>query len=131
LAVFDARVFAIDDPVEVANYFVWRQQDAVRNAVAMAAQAEFSAKELHGVSVSQMRAKLADERGIDFDAYCEAQRRGFAVVSDRQVGDVVYTDKRSGEERVAEGVERRVWKVIGAPEFVRSEWLAELIPARD
>src|SRR5262249_28462896 len=37
-ATFDARVFTIADPVEVANYFVWRQRDAVRNSIAMAAQ---------------------------------------------------------------------------------------------
>src|SRR5690606_41110404 len=26
-ALFDARVFTISDPVEVANYFLWRQRD--------------------------------------------------------------------------------------------------------
>src|SRR5690606_41509505 len=47
-ALFDARVFTISDPVEVANYFLWRQRDAVRNSISMAAQAHFSHKRLHG-----------------------------------------------------------------------------------
>jgi len=47
-ATFDARVFTIPDHVEVANYFVWRQQDAERNSVAMLAQHYASHKELHG-----------------------------------------------------------------------------------
>ena len=41
MAFFDARVFTIPDPVEVENYFVWRQKDAVRNSLAMHAQSLF------------------------------------------------------------------------------------------
>jgi tRNA(His) guanylyltransferase len=47
-AVFDARVFIIPDPIEVENYFVWRQQDAERNSVMMLARAYASHKELAG-----------------------------------------------------------------------------------
>lgn len=38
-ATFDARVFTVADPREVGNYFIWRQRDAVRNSISMAAQA--------------------------------------------------------------------------------------------
>src|SRR5271170_4253431 len=47
-AVFDARVFTIPDPIEVENYFVWRQQDAERNSVMMLARAYASHKALAG-----------------------------------------------------------------------------------
>ena len=47
-AMFDARVFTIPDAVEVENYFVWRQNDASRNSVQMAARAAYSHKELEG-----------------------------------------------------------------------------------
>ena len=40
-AQFDARVFTIPDPVEVENYFIWRQQDATRNSIQGIAQANF------------------------------------------------------------------------------------------
>jgi tRNA(His) guanylyltransferase len=47
-AVFDARVYTIPDPIEVENYFVWRQQDAERNSVMMLARAYASHKQLAG-----------------------------------------------------------------------------------
>jgi tRNA(His) 5'-end guanylyltransferase len=47
-AVFDARVFTVPDPIEVENYFVWRQQDAERNSVMMLARAHASHKQLAG-----------------------------------------------------------------------------------
>jgi len=47
-ATFDARVYTIPDLIEVENYFVWRQQDAERNSVAMLAQSYASHKQLMG-----------------------------------------------------------------------------------
>ena len=47
-AVFDARVFTIPDPIEVENYFVWRQQDAERNSIMMLARAYASHRQLAG-----------------------------------------------------------------------------------
>jgi hypothetical protein len=44
-AMFDARVFNIPKE-EVANCFIWRQQDATRNAIQMLGQTYFSHKEL-------------------------------------------------------------------------------------
>jgi tRNA(His) guanylyltransferase len=52
VATFDARVWTIPDHVEVENYFVWRQQDAVRNSVMMLARAHASHKQLHGKNQS-------------------------------------------------------------------------------
>lgn len=40
-AVFDCRAFDIPRD-EVVNYFIWRQQDAVRNSISSLAQAHFS-----------------------------------------------------------------------------------------
>ncbi len=40
-AMFDARVFNIPED-EIANYFIWRQQDATRNALQMLGQCIFS-----------------------------------------------------------------------------------------
>lgn len=52
VATFDARVWTIPDHVEVENYFVWRQQDAVRNSIMMLARAHASHKQLHGKNQS-------------------------------------------------------------------------------
>lgn len=45
-ALFDSRVFNLP-PHEVANYFIWRQQDAERNSIQMLARSHFSHKQLH------------------------------------------------------------------------------------
>lgn len=51
---FDARAFVVPDLNEVCNYLIWRQQDATRNSVSMAARAEFSHKDCHGKTTPQL-----------------------------------------------------------------------------
>lgn len=45
---FDCRVFQLPNETELANVFIWRELDAVRNSVQMLAQANFPHKELQG-----------------------------------------------------------------------------------
>jgi tRNA(His) 5'-end guanylyltransferase len=79
-ATFDSRAYTIPDRTEVLNYFQWRQQDAIRNAVSMAAHAHFSHKSLHGVNTDQMQERLFQEKGINFKTeYGDAERRGSLV----------------------------------------------------
>lgn len=54
-ANFDARVWTMADITEVANYFLWRSQDASRNSVQMVARSHYSQKELHGKNISQLQ----------------------------------------------------------------------------
>ncbi len=62
LAVFDCRAWNL--PLhEVANYFVWRQQDAIRNSVSGLAQSVFSSKQLHGVNSGGML-EMLQSRGV-------------------------------------------------------------------
>lgn len=75
-ALFDARVFTIPSSVEVANYFVWRQRDALRNSVSMAAQAHFSHKELQGVSSAGMQEMLWSRKDVNWNDYPARHRRG-------------------------------------------------------
>lgn len=51
-ATFDARVYSIPDFIEVENYFVYRQKDAIRNSTTMLAQAYASHKQLQGKSTA-------------------------------------------------------------------------------
>lgn len=59
-ALFDSRVFVLPDATEVANYLIWRQRDAERNSVSMAARSVFSHRELQGLIGPQMREKLLE-----------------------------------------------------------------------
>jgi tRNA(His) guanylyltransferase len=51
---FDSRAFIVPDLNEVTNYLIWRQQDASRNSVSMAARASFSHKECSHKTTPQM-----------------------------------------------------------------------------
>jgi len=76
LAQFDARVFIIPEIEEVVNYFIWRQQDATRNSISMAAQSMFSHKELHGKSCNQMQDMMMTEKGVNWNDYEVGFKRG-------------------------------------------------------
>jgi tRNA(His) guanylyltransferase len=129
LAFFDSRVFTIPDPVEVPNYFIWRQQDATRNSISAAAQAHFSHRDLVGKSSGQMQEMLWSRHGVNWNDYDPRFKRGTALTSNVELGDVAYVDKRTGESRVAEGVERRVWTINAPPVFTQDRaYLAEQIP---
>ncbi|MEZ0090015.1 tRNA(His) guanylyltransferase Thg1 family protein [Streptacidiphilus sp. EB129] len=129
-ALFDARVFTLADPVEVANYFLWRQRDAVRNSISMAAQAYFSHRQLHQVNTGRMQEMLWAEHRINWNDYPDGCKRGRTTV--RHVGEreVSYTDKRS-QEQVTTTAVRSWWETSGAPHFTAEPngWLASVIPA--
>ena len=60
---------------EAANTVLWRELDASKNSVSMAARTRFSHKELHGKSTTQMKAMLK-EQGVDWDQYPDDFKRG-------------------------------------------------------
>jgi tRNA(His) guanylyltransferase len=57
---FDARVFVVPDLNEVTNYLIWRQQDATRNSVSMAARAVFSHRQCDRKTTPQLIDMLRD-----------------------------------------------------------------------
>ncbi len=128
LAFFDSRVFTIPDPIEVVNYFVWRQQDATRNSILSAGQAHFPHRELQGVSTDEVQERLFQDAGVNWNDYDPRFKRGTAVTPHVVVDDVRYTDKRTGEERVAPDVERRVWRVAAPPIFTQDKpWITSAV----
>lgn len=74
-AMFDARCFNIPKE-EVANCFIWRQQDATRNAIQMLGQTCFSHKQLDNKSTSDIQDMLMLEKGINFNCMPTAFKRG-------------------------------------------------------
>jgi tRNA(His) 5'-end guanylyltransferase len=113
-AMFDGRVFTIPSAVEVANYFLWRQRDAVRNSIAMAAQACFSHSRLHGLNGDQMQELLWQEAGINWNDYPEGARRGRICRRITSETDLPWAH----------------WLPMPAPRFAAEpgNWLAEAIP---
>ena len=65
-AMFDSRCFNIPKE-EVCNCFIWRQQDATRNAIQLLGQNYFSSKELHKKSCNDIQDMLMTKRGLNFN----------------------------------------------------------------
>ncbi len=83
-ATFDARVFSIPER-DAGNYFIWRQQDAIRNSVQSLGQAHFSHKELQRKSAEDIKAMLidkpksTDDPWVSWEAQPEEFKYGFLV----------------------------------------------------
>ena len=79
-AYFDSRVFNIPKD-DVANYFLWRQLDAIRNGIQAAGNANFSPTQLHKLNTTKIKEKLLKEKNIDYvkDTPMKYQR-GFCVI---------------------------------------------------
>lgn len=80
-AMFDSRAFILPQ-YEVCNYFIWRQQDATRNSIQMAAQSMFSHKELHGIGCDQLQEKMWQEKNVNWNGYTIPQKRGSCIVKE-------------------------------------------------
>ena len=127
--LFDSRIFTIPGPVEVANYFLWRQRDCVRNSISMAAQAHFSHNRLHGLNGGQMQELLWSEKGINWNDYPDGAKRGRVCQRITGEEEITYTDKRTSVERTAKAT-RSHWISEGAPHFTAApgSFLAGVIP---
>ena len=78
-AMFDARCFNIPED-EVVNCFIWRQQDATRNAIQMLGQSNFPHKALQGKSCNQIQDMLMVTKGINFNDMPVEFKRGVCCI---------------------------------------------------
>jgi tRNA(His) guanylyltransferase len=79
LATFDSRAFVVPNLREAYHCLLWRQQDAVKNAISMAAHTYFSHKSLQGAHGPDMQERLFQEKGINFNDYPAFFKRGTFV----------------------------------------------------
>ena len=77
-AMFDARVFVLPAD-EVCNYFIWRQQDAIRNSIQAVGQANFSHKELMNKNCENIKQMLV-EKNIKWESLPISHQRGVCVI---------------------------------------------------
>jgi len=75
-AFFDARVWSVPGLREAADVMVWRQEDAIKNAVSMAAQSVYpNHKHLHGKS-SREKIQMMADKGIVWADFPEFFKSG-------------------------------------------------------
>lgn len=107
MAEFDARAFQIPFIDEVENYFIWRQQDAVRNSISSVAQSIYSHSELNGVKTNEMQ-ELIFQKGINWNDYDFRKKRGAVI------GKVEVELKRGNDTFT-----RSKWQVLETPTFTQ------------
>jgi tRNA(His) 5'-end guanylyltransferase len=93
LANFDSCVFNIPKE-EVANYFLARQKDAVKNSISMLAQSLYSHKELNLKNTNQMQ-EMCFKKGCNWNDLPFEQKRGSFIIKNTYVNDelaIVYPD---------------------------------------
>lgn len=84
---FDARVFQVPTQTEAANAVLWREKDACKNAVSMAARSFFPHSELQGKSGPQMQEMMFQRGGQNFNDYPASFKRGtFLQARTRETG---------------------------------------------
>ena len=85
-AMFDARCFNIPKE-EVTNCFIWRQQDATRNAIQMLGQCNFPHKDLQGKSCNDIQDMLMLQKGINFNDMPTEFKRGVCCIKEEYAPD--------------------------------------------
>jgi len=75
MACFDARAFNIPKD-EISNYFIWRQNDAIRNAILSVAQLVMPSSELMNKNIKQLKSILTDKYNVQFEGIPSRCLRG-------------------------------------------------------
>ncbi|CAE7860292.1 unnamed protein product [Symbiodinium microadriaticum] len=89
MPVFDNRVWEVPVLYEATNCFIWREKDATRNSVQMAARSVYSHSECHNKNNSELQEMLF-QKGINWNDYPTHFKRG------------VYVRKRTVERNFTE-----------------------------
>lgn len=75
MPTFDCRVWNVPTKMEAVNCILWREQDATRNSITMAARSYYSDKELFGKHGGQMQEMLF-QKGVNWNDYPAFFKRG-------------------------------------------------------
>lgn len=86
--MFDARAFILPEE-EIINYFIWRQQDATRNSIQMAARAYFSHKECENKNSNELQNMLIN-KNINWNDYKVWEKRGICIHKIKVMERTVY-----------------------------------------
>ena len=75
LGFFDSRAWQVPTLEEAANTFLWRELDATKNSISMAARSYYSHKALMGKKAAEMQEMLF-QKGVNWNDYPDFFKRG-------------------------------------------------------
>lgn len=78
IALFDCRVWSVPTTWEAVNAILWREQDATKNSISMAARHYYDHKDLHRKTGKEMQEMLF-QKGINWNDYPSFFKRGTYV----------------------------------------------------
>lgn len=117
LPSFDARVWQVPSKAEAVNVFQWREWDATKNSISMAASVHYSQSELDGVPTNKRQAMLLD-RGVNWNDYPAFFKRGTYVQSMHTYKPFLEAEirllppKHAAHTNPGMTVQRREWNVV-------------------
>lgn len=79
--VFDSRVFSIPTQIEAYNYFLWRQQDCIRNSKLTLAQTHLGKNQCHGFCTNDLVNKL-NNNGIFWSEQKNGHKYGRFIIKE-------------------------------------------------
>ena len=95
---FDCRCFNIPRE-EVTNYFIWRQQDWMRNSLQMLARDSYSQKELHLKTVPMMH-EMLHEKGVNWADLEDRFKNGGTCLGGKLWKGVIFKENRDIVEKM-------------------------------
>jgi tRNA(His) 5'-end guanylyltransferase len=122
LPLFDCRAWNVPNLVEAANSFLWREIDATKNSISMAASCYYSHKELTGKTGPEKQEMLW-QKGVNWNDYPAFFKRGVFV--QRKTTSRVFTSdevdrlpaKHAARTNPNLVVERSDVRVVDMPSF--------------
>jgi tRNA(His) 5'-end guanylyltransferase len=134
-AYFDARVFTISEPVEVYNYFVWRNKDTARNSLSSMAQSLYSIKELQGKNGREQH-RMILLKNIDWEEFDPRHKFGRIISKKTEFMPPAFPNQKMRDaieedpETFKEDFTFTRWKIESAWKFQESaDRLQKLIPS--
>jgi tRNA(His) 5'-end guanylyltransferase len=118
--VFDGRAWAVSNLNMAAEHFIWREMDATRNSLTMAAGASYSHKALQGVGHAQKH-QMLHAKGVNWNDYPAFFKRGTYVRRESVLKELSATElARIPEKRRPTGpVTRSVLKELNMPPILK------------
>lgn len=115
---FDCRVFQLPNKDEAANVFLWRELDATKNAISMAASNHYSHSELMGKN-NASKQEMLFAKGVNFNDYPARFKRGTFVLRKTVMKelDPETLEKIPADKRPVGPIERQIVDAVDMPRF--------------
>lgn len=118
---FDARFWQVPNRSEAANTFLWRENDATKNAISMAARTMFSPKQMHQKSGNELQEMMFQEHQVNFNDYPTRFKRGTFILRRKLLRPLPAETlaKIPEKYRPAGPIARQVCEPVDLPRFSR------------